>query len=105
QGDDLAKSDRPIEAIDRYLAALNLLPDDKKDWEAATWIYVAIGDVYFHTSVFDKCFESFHSAVQCPNGLGNPFIHLRLGQMYHEQGNYDKAADELARAYMGADLG
>jgi hypothetical protein len=32
----------------------------------------------------------------------NPLIHLRLGQLYHEGGKLEKAADELARAYMGA---
>ena len=43
----------------------------------------------------------FVNAVQCPDGLGNPFIHLRLGQAYFELENPEKAADELARAYMG----
>lgn len=37
-------------------------------------------------------------------GLGNPYIHLRLGQLYYEQENFDKAVDELTRAYMGGGL-
>jgi hypothetical protein len=32
---------------------------------------------------------------------GNPFLHLRLGQCRFELGDLDRAADELARAYMG----
>jgi hypothetical protein len=42
--------------------------------------------------------------VQCPKGLGNPYIHSRLGQLYLEQNNVDKAADELTRAYMGGGI-
>jgi tetratricopeptide (TPR) repeat protein len=53
---------------------------------------------------FDKAFKCFFNAVQCPQGLGNPYIDLRLGQMYYEEEQFDKAADELARAYMGAGM-
>jgi hypothetical protein len=37
--------------------------------------------------------------MHCPNGIGNPFIHLRLGQCQFETGNLDSAADELTSAY------
>jgi hypothetical protein len=40
--------------------------------------------------------------MRCPEAIGNPFIHLRLGQTQFELGNKDRAADELMRAYMGA---
>ena len=41
-------------------------------------------------------------AMHCPEAIGNPFLHLRLGQCQFELGSLDRAADELARAYMGA---
>ena len=41
-------------------------------------------------------------AMWCPGALGNPFLHLRLGQCQFELGGLDRAADELDRAYMGA---
>ena len=40
--------------------------------------------------------------MQCPEAIGNPFIHLRLGQAQFELGDKEAAADELMRAYMGA---
>lgn len=104
QGDHLAEQGNFDAAKQQYIAALRLLPDSPLDWEAATWIYVAIGDVHFRTNHFDKAFKCFYNAVQCPKGLGNPYIHLRLGQLYYEQGNFDKATDELTRAYMGGGL-
>lgn len=42
--------------------------------------------------------------MHCPGAIGNPFIHLRLGQAQLELGNTDRAADELMRAYMGGGL-
>lgn len=101
-GDELANNNTLEEAKSRYISALKLLPDPVNDWEAATWIYVAIGDIHFKNGNYEKCFKCFYNAVQCPKGLGNPFIHLRLGQAYYELDDIDKAKDELARAYMGA---
>ncbi|GIP22213.1 M48 family metallopeptidase [Paenibacillus sp. J22TS3] len=104
QGDDLVRAGDLEAGKQKYIAALRLLPADHREWEAATWIYVAIGDVHFKTKSYDKAFKCFINAVQCPKGLGNPYIHLRLGQMYYEQENLEKAADELTRAYMGAGI-
>lgn len=55
----------------------------------------------FRLGVYDRAFKCFHNAVQCPDGLGNPYIHLRLGQTAFELGDHSRAADELIRAYMG----
>lgn len=104
EGDALASAGRPDDAKQKYIAALKLLPGEPGQWEAATWIYVALGDVHFHLPDFDKAFKCFYNAVQCPKGLGNPYIHLRLGQLYFERNDVDKAADELTRAYMGGGI-
>jgi hypothetical protein len=40
--------------------------------------------------------------MHCLDAIGNPFLHLRLGQCQFELGALDGAADELMRAYMGA---
>lgn len=104
QGDDLVKAGDLDAGKQNYIAALRLLPENHREWEAATWIYAAIGDVHFRMGNYDKAFKCFFNAVQCPKGLGNPYIHLRLGQLYYEQENFEKAADELTRAYMGAGM-
>ena len=43
-----------------------------------------------------------HIQIEISIHLGNPFLHLRLGQSQYELGELDRAADELMRAYMGA---
>jgi hypothetical protein len=37
--------------------------------------------------------------MHCPGAIGNPFLHLRLGQCQLELGDRKRAADELTRAY------
>lgn len=56
----------------------------------------------FLQEAYEHSKAAFSDAMHCPNALGNPFIHLRLGQSQYEPGNMQRAADELARAYMGA---
>ncbi len=101
-GDALAAERRFEEALAKYAAALSLLPEPKEDWEAATWLFVAAGDAHFLRADFTAGCESLSAAMRCTGALGNPFIHLRLGQCQFEHGQLDPAADELMRAYMGA---
>ncbi|KLD72362.1 tetratricopeptide repeat protein [Xanthomonas pisi] len=88
-------------ALAAYRSAWNLLPDPKEDWHAATWILAAVGDANFRSGDFTAGRDTLSRAMHCPGALGNPFIHLRLGQCQLELGNLDRSADELMRAYMG----
>lgn len=38
--------------------------------------------------------------LHCPGAIGNPSIHMRLGQVEFELGNLERVAEELARAYL-----
>jgi tetratricopeptide (TPR) repeat protein len=102
EGDRLTESGDDNAALRKYYAAWELVPADKANWEASTWISGAIGEVYFRHKKFDNALRSFRSAVRSPGGLGNPYIHLRLGQIEFERGNLAAAGDEMTRAYMGA---
>lgn len=100
EGDALAQRKDYQSAIARYREALTLLPAPASNWEAATWIWTAIGDAFFLAGNLDEAYRAFSSATHCPGGIGNPFIHLRLGEIQFDLGNEIIAADELARAYM-----
>ncbi|MCE2597410.1 hypothetical protein K6Y31_21815 [Motilimonas cestriensis] len=103
EGNELSSDHHYSEARAKYIEAIKLLPDHFSNWEAATWLLVAIGDTHFFSDNFEKMMKSFTNAVQCPAGLGNAYIHLRLGQAYFELNELDKSADELTRAYMGGE--
>ncbi len=102
QGDDLFETGRLDEALERYNQAWALLPDPKHQWEAATWILTAIGDANYTKGDYQMARNALTGAMHCPDAIGNPFIHLRLGECQFELGDLDRAADELMRAYMGA---
>ncbi|MCA9250040.1 MAG: hypothetical protein R3E58_11405 [Phycisphaerae bacterium] len=102
KGDALVQRKQFEQAFGHYRDALNLVPQPAEEWEATTWILTAIGDLYFLAKMIPNALKAFKDAVHCPGGLGNPFIHLRLGQCYLDMGQEGLAADELTRAYMGA---
>jgi tetratricopeptide (TPR) repeat protein len=101
QGDDLVTKGKYEQALERYKEALSLIPEPLTKWEACTWLLTAIGETYFFNADFEKARDALQSAMHCPGGIGNPLIHLRLGQTQFELGNTGRAKDELARAYMG----
>jgi tetratricopeptide (TPR) repeat protein len=100
RGNALAEQERYSEALAEYWAAWDLLPDPQTQWEAATWILAAVGDANFLSGDFAAGRENLSMAMHCPDAIGNPFLHLRLGQCQFELGNLERAADELARAFL-----
>ena len=101
EGDALAEKSRYPDAIELYWSAWDLLPEPKTEWDAATWILVAIGDANFQSGDYEAGRDNSSMAMQCPNAIGNPFVHLRLGQCQFELGGLDRAIGELTRAYIG----
>jgi tetratricopeptide (TPR) repeat protein len=100
RGDDLTNNGQLSEALKSYWSAWKSLPEPQTAWQAATWILAAIGDVNFQQRNFEAGRDNLQMAMQCPDAVGNPFLHLRLGQCQFELGNMDRAADELARALL-----
>lgn len=105
-GESLFDEGKIEAALLKYEQALELVPKPKNDWEASTWLYVAIGDCFFFLKDYSKSVNAFYNALNCPDGIGNAFIHLRLGQCQFELGQLSKAEDNLLRAYMaeGVDI-
>jgi tetratricopeptide (TPR) repeat protein len=101
QGNTLADAGECDAAVLCFQQALDLLPLPIEPWSAACWLFTAIGDTLFQSARYREALQPLLNAVKCAGGLGNPFVHLRLGQTQLELGNEVRAADELARAYMG----
>lgn len=101
-GNQLADQDKHEEAVVQLNKAWKLIPEPKNDWEASTWILGAIADSCFFLGKRTSAKQALEYAMTCPGGVGNPFLHLRLGQVLLDSGELDASADELMRAYMGA---
>lgn len=100
RGDELADARNFEAAIAEYNKAWQLVPEPKNEWDASTWILAAIGDAAFRGGYNTSAREALQYAMHCPAGIGNPFLHLRLGQVLYDAGEEQGAADELLRAYM-----
>ncbi|MFP2957695.1 tetratricopeptide repeat protein [Myxococcus sp. 1LA] len=101
QGDALAEQEDYAGALRRFEQALALIPEPADSHDSTLWVCVAIGDMHFQLGQYTEGREYLRRAVALPDGLGNPFIHLRLGQFAFELGDMRRAGDELARAFMG----
>jgi tetratricopeptide (TPR) repeat protein len=100
RGDVLAAARAFEEAIAEYNRAWTLVPNPKNQWNASTWILAAIADAAFLAGYKTSAREALQYAMTCPGAIGNPFLHLRYGQVLLDAGERDAAADELMRAYM-----
>lgn len=82
--------------------AIRRIPESViEELELTTQLISAMGDVLFRRKEYDKALDALTDAVGLPGGLGEPFIHLRLGQVQFDLNDLERAGDELARAYMG----
>ena len=72
-----------------------------RNYSATTWLLTAIGESYLLSGDYENANDVLQQAMHCPDAIGNPFIHLILGQAQFELGNFARAKDNLARAYMG----
>ena len=101
QGDAAVEEDDFDAAIHCFRQALDLIPEPYQEWEASTWVLFSLGEAQFFNEEFADAKESLAAVMHCPGAVGNPLIHLRLGQAQFELGNLKRAKDELMRAYMG----
>ena len=100
QGNSFVDKSKLSKAIQCFEEAIQLLPNPKEDWEASTWLYTALGDTYFQDKQYHEALLNLSSAFKCPNGLGNPFIMLRMGESLYEIADMAKAREYLLQAYM-----
>jgi hypothetical protein len=87
-------------AYDAFLAAYELVPAPYENWNAAGWLLVAMGECAMRAGDHARAFAALKDAMHCPGTVGNPWVHLRLGQVRLELGD-DKALDDLAQALKG----
>ncbi len=100
EGDVCAGKGEFNNAISKFEQALDLIPEPLESWEASLWVLGALGDMYVSKHDYVSAIRVLNTAMHC-GGIGNSFLHLRLGQAQFELGNEKRAGDELARAFMG----
>ena len=71
-GDQLFEQNKLDESLAKYNEALDLIPEPKSNWEASSWLFVAIGDVLFCMEYYKKAVSYFHDAWNLFQNQNNP---------------------------------
>lgn len=82
--------------------ALELIPEPKNEFSATTWLYAALGDVYYQQGAYTAALDAFMGAYNGSEGYYNPYVVYMLGKIYYELGVMNKAKEFLTMAYMVA---
>lgn len=98
QGDEALDGDDLEGALRLYEAAWQRIPEPKASWIVSTWVLSALADVHFYLADYPRALEALNDAMLCPEGVTNPYLHLRLGQVHLEMGSEDKAREALLLA-------
>lgn len=99
EGEKLIQEGRIGSALGQYADAWSLIPDPKEQWDLSTPVISAIADCWFLAGEYSEVLRALEFGMNCPDAVGNPFLHLRLGQALLERGEEDRAEEELMRAY------
>jgi hypothetical protein len=100
EGEKLADAEEDAEALARFRAAWNVLPEPKDEQELAGRILAAIADSHFHLGEWEECWRAVQHAFRCGEDINNRFLRLRLGQSLYELGDEQEAANWLVPVYI-----
>jgi tetratricopeptide (TPR) repeat protein len=100
-GDEDVEREQYDAAIEKYQAALAMVPEPVMAWRVTMWLLTAMGEAYLFKDDYESAQKVLSEAMLCPEGSANPFLHLRLGQAELALGNQRGARDELLRALLG----
>jgi len=100
EGEEFADAEEDADALARFRAAWEALPEPRDEQESAIRILAAIADSHFHLGDWEECRRAMQSAFRCGADVGNPFLRLRLGQSLYELGDEGEAANWLVPVYL-----
>jgi tetratricopeptide (TPR) repeat protein len=100
EGDRLAASGNYDDAIGVYQKGFDLIALPKESRNASLWFAVAIGDAQWFAKRHEEGLRTWQDAILIHGGFGNPFIHMRRGQVLFELRNEKEASNELMRALL-----
>ena len=98
-GDDDVENQRFDAGIARYEEALGLVPRPLYSWAVTTWILTAMAEAYHLMKDHARVKETLMETFRCEGAIGNPFLHLRLGQAEIALGQKGRGVEELIRAH------
>lgn len=100
EGDNYMDMGAPQAAAEQYVAAIERLPQPYTQWEAAMMLYVALCDACLELSQYREAEQAGRFALESPDGKGNGYVWLRLGDALRGQDRDGEALEAYTSAYM-----
>lgn len=100
EADNYLDLDAPDAAAEELVAGLELLPDPKTQWEHALNLYAFLGDALLAQTQFAEAERALRYALESPEGTGNPYVWLRLGDALRLQDRDGEALEAYTSGYM-----
>lgn len=100
EGEELIDAGRDADALNRFQAAWDALPEPKGEQEHAGPILAALVDTQFFLGDWEGCRRAVQQAFHHGESPDNTFLRLRLGQSLYELGDEQGAADWLVPVYL-----
>ncbi len=99
-GAEAMQAKRPREAHDSFVGVLELVPKPLGRWNAVGWALLALGHTHISQASWNTARQVLSDAMWSPGVFGNPWAHRLKGQVHLALSERERAADDLARAYM-----
>jgi tetratricopeptide (TPR) repeat protein len=97
-----------LKAVEKYKEALLIFPEPKELWLEYKVVLKNMQENYWLNAKFNEgkkggyaeALECWKIIMQIPLHIGDDSCHFRIGQIRYELGQFDKAKDELMRAFL-----
>lgn len=100
EADELFEAEDDGAALDKYQAALDLIPgNDKLRYAESIQPLLGMGEALFLNEQYEDALEMFRRAKNCPGGGENGFVMLRYGQCGFEVNEGETAKAGLLKAF------
>lgn len=99
KGNALMENGAYESAASVFREGLDALPQPLEQWSATLWFLTSIGDAQWFLGEHHQALTTWQNAIRF-GGFGNPFVHLRRGQVLFELDRREESADELLRALL-----
>jgi hypothetical protein len=86
------------DAYDILFKTYNSLPKNEMDGQIGRYLLIRIAHIYIYSKMWDEAMGMMVDIMHYPNSVGNPLLHLRVGQIALELKNRDIYQDNLSRA-------
>lgn len=87
-------------AFNKYEKAFNMIPGDVEEYDISSLILVSMGDIRFLEENYSDAKNYYFDAMNCTDGIANPYILFNLGKCFYLQNDFQRAKEYFIRTYM-----